>query len=82
MTQKRYKVIGSESEAGNYVRLELTDVLGDKHELIVPYQGLINHELGQGYIQDNFPNLTAGQRELFLTGIPESKWNEIFPEDE
>jgi hypothetical protein len=37
--------------------------------------------MGIGYIQDNFSNLTEDERELFLTGIPSSMWNNIFKDE-
>jgi hypothetical protein len=30
---------------------------------------------GDGYIQDIFPDLSAGQREFILTGITEEEWS-------
>lgn len=33
-------------------------------------------------IQDCFPELTAGEREILLSGIDENKFDELFPEDE
>lgn len=34
------------------------------------------------YVQDAFPQLTPGQREVLLSGICEKCWNEIFPEED
>lgn len=34
------------------------------------------------FVQDQFPQLTPGQREMLLSGICEKCWNEIFPEDD
>ena len=36
---------------------------------------------GDGYIQDIFPDLTAGQREFILTGITEEEWSEHIGDD-
>lgn len=63
------------------VTVRLKDLLGHKHDLTVPAEGLMNHEIGNGYIQDNFPDLTADQRELFMTGIPGDMWNNIFKDE-
>lgn len=36
----------------------------------------------QNYIQDEFPDLSASQREMFLSGICENCWSIIFPEED
>mgnify|MGYP007073249093 CR=1 FL=1 len=82
MMSRNYTIVGPTDEDQMQVNITIKDILGTVHHLVVPYQGLINHELGQGYIQDNFPDLTPEQRELFLTGIPGGMWNEIFDKDE
>ena len=64
------------------VTVRLRDVLGNQHDLTVSADGLMKHETGVGYIQDNFKELTPGQRELFMTGIPEGMWDGIFNEEE
>lgn len=33
-------------------------------------------------LQDAFPNLTAGQREFYKTGITEDEWNNAFAEQD
>jgi hypothetical protein len=63
------------------VTVSLRDVMGNQHDLTVSADGLSNHEMGIGYIQDNFKELTPAQRELFITGIPEGMWNDIFNEE-
>ena len=72
-----YRIVGN-GEVPQTVVLEVTDVLGSKHRLTVPYAGVVNHELGIGYIQDNFPDLTPDQRELLITGIPSGMWDKLF----
>jgi len=36
---------------------------------------------GNGYIQDIFPDLSAGQREFILTGITDEEWAEHIGDD-
>ena len=43
------------------------------------YQKYINNE---GYIQTIFPSLSAGEREMLITGICPKCWDEIFKEEE
>lgn len=33
------------------------------------------------FIQNSFPDLTAGEREFLLTGITQEEWDETFSED-
>ena len=46
---------------------------------------MVNHEdwseycRGEGYIQELFPYLSAGEREVLMSNTCESCWNEIFP---
>ncbi len=65
----------------NKVIISVRDVLGHVHELTVDAEGLAAWQLGM-HIQEALPNLTAGQRELLITGIPESMWDDIFREEE
>ena len=41
----------------------------------------IDYEEGMK-IQYAFPNLTASEREFFMTGITDEEWNTMFPDDE
>jgi hypothetical protein len=34
------------------------------------------------YVQDAFPNLSAGEREFIMTGITPTEWDEVFGGDE
>jgi len=72
-----YTIINYDQTSKN-VTVRLKDLLGNKHDLTVTAEGLSNQELGIGYIQDNFSNLSEDERELFLTGIPSSMWDNIF----
>ena len=72
-----YTIINYDQTSKN-VTVRLKDLLGKNHDLTVTAEGLSNQELGIGYIQDNFSNLSEDERELFLTGIPSSMWDNIF----
>lgn len=65
----------------NKVTIGVRDILGHMHELTVDAEGLASWQLGI-HIQDALPNLTAAERELLITGIPESMWDDIFKEEE
>lgn len=75
-----YTIINYDQESKN-VTVRLKDLLGKNHDLTVTAEGLSNQELGIGYIQDNFSNLTEDERELFLTGIPSTMWDNIFKDE-
>ena len=62
------------------VTIVIRDVLGHKHELTVDAEGLAAWQLGK-HIQEALPNLTAAQRELLITGIPEAMWDDMFSEE-
>ena len=62
------------------VTIVIRDVIGHKHELTVDAEGLAAWQLGK-HIQEALPNLTAAQRELLITGIPESMWDDMFSEE-
>ena len=65
----------------NKIVIRLRDVLGYTHDLTVDAFGFAEYQLGK-HIQEALPNLTAAERELIMTGIPESVWNDMFDEDE
>ena len=50
-------------------------------DLDITQQQLIDYEKGMK-IQYAFPNLTASEREFFMTGITDEEWNAIAPDDE
>lgn len=80
MSVRNYTVQPHEYDHG-LVYLEVTDNLGKTSRLEVQYTDLINHELGIGYIQDNFPYLSPAERELLMTGISAEEWANIFPDE-
>ena len=63
------------------VIITVRDIIGNKHELNVSADGLMNHELNVGFVQDNFPELSSDERELLITGIPGSTWDEMFKDE-
>ena len=75
-----YTIINYDQTSKN-VTVRLKDLLGKNHDLTVTAEGLSNQELGVGYIQDNFSNLTEDERELFMTGIPSTMWDNIFKDE-
>lgn len=75
-----YTIINYDQTSKN-VTVRLKDLLGKNHDLTVTAEGLSNQELGIGYIQDNFSNLSEDERELFMTGIPSTMWDNIFKDE-
>lgn len=54
---------------------------GQVVELPITEERLLSWD-GRTHIQDHFPELTPGQREMFLSGICPKCWDEIFPPEE
>lgn len=55
---------------------------GRKTEAVVSGPALFRYRSG-AFVQDAFPNLTAGEREaLFVTGICVRCWNDMFGDDD
>ena len=54
---------------------------GVAHTIIVPNEGFVAMHNG-AFVSEAFPNLTAGERELFfLSGICDTCWDILFAED-
>ena len=53
---------------------------GTVHHLAVQGQNLFKYNRG-GRVQDVFPELSAAQRELLISGICGTCWNAMFAED-
>lgn len=50
---------------------------------LVPVAGLKAWDQGKGeYIQAAFPDMSAGDREMILTGVHDACWNAAFGEEE
>ena len=63
------------------LQLELECKYCDHEETItVPEADYISWHNGE-YIQDAFPYLTAGQRQLMLSNTCDDCWNKFFPEE-
>lgn len=78
---RAYTIVHFNSAAG-LVTIKTKDRDNKFHEMTVPADGLMRQELGQGYIQDNFPDLTPAQREVLMTGINEDMWDTIFKDED
>lgn len=52
------------------------------NKLEVDDVALMAYKAGVGKIQHLFPNLNPNERELIQTGICNTCWNDMFPEDE
>jgi hypothetical protein len=50
-------------------------------DLPVTFEQMRKFNSGEGYVQDIFSNLTAGEREFILTGISDDEWSEHIGED-
>lgn len=50
-------------------------------ELDITYEQLEQYHNG-GLAQVVFPNLSADEREFFITGVTAKEWNDTFGEDE
>jgi hypothetical protein len=69
-------------EPGNeWVTIQVNDILNDAHYIDVKVVDLEAYEDG-ALIQDAFPYLTIGQRELILTGISDEMWGDMFGDEE
>ena len=69
-------------EPGNeWVTIQVNDILNDAHYIDVKVVDLAAYEDG-ALIQDAFPYLTIGQRELILTGISDEMWGDMFGDEE
>ena len=74
-------IIHNYNPGSEWVTIQVNDIMGDAHHIDVKMIDLAAYEDG-ALIQDAFPYLTLGQRELMLTGLTEDMWNEMFPNDE
>lgn len=57
-------------------------ICGKVNVLEIDETKLMIYKSGLGKIQDIFPELTCEQRELIQSGICNTCWNELFPDDE
>ena len=67
--------------AATEIQVEVEDLYGNPHSFIVEeaaYNAYCNGEP----VQNCFPNMRAQDRELFITGISEEHWKDMFGEIE
>jgi hypothetical protein len=50
-------------------------------DLPVTFEQMGRYQNGEGYIQDIFSHLSAGEREFILTGISDNEWSEHIGDD-
>jgi hypothetical protein len=67
-------------EEENKHYLVIKDVLGSVHKIEVEREEIERYTTG-AKVQDAFPNLSADQRELIISGIPGDLYDSIFQED-
>ncbi len=51
------------------------------HELTVNVEGFVSWQSGK-YIQDALPELSAGERELLISGTCDECWQRFLPEED
>lgn len=74
-------IIHEYTPGGEWVTIQVNDILNDAHYIDVKVVDLAAYEDG-ALIQDAFPYLTIGQRELMLTGISDEMWGDMFGDEE
>jgi len=70
-------VIHNYDNNSEWVTIQVIDMLQNTHYMDVKMVDLAAYEDG-ALIQDAFPYLTSGQRELILTGISDEMWGDMF----
>jgi hypothetical protein len=74
-------VIHQYDNNSEWVTIQVIDMLQNAHYMDVKMVDLAAYEDG-ALIQDAFPYLTSGQRELILTGISDEMWGDMFNDEE
>ncbi len=74
-------VIHNYDNNSEWVTIQVIDMLQNTHYMDVKMVDLAAYEDG-ALIQDAFPYLTSGQRELILTGISDEMWGNMFDDEE
>ena len=77
----RHFVIHQYDNNSEWVTIQVIDMLQNAHYMDVKMVDLAAYEDG-ALIQDAFPYLTSGQRELILTGISDEMWGNMFGDEE
>lgn len=55
---------------------------GQVHDFSVPFDRLEAYHLRRMHVQDAFPEMSAGDREMFVSGLCDSCFNALFSESE
>jgi hypothetical protein len=74
-------IIHEYTPGNEWVTIQVNDLLHNAHYMDVKMIDLAAYEDG-AHIQDAFPYLTAGQRELIITGINDEMWGDMFGDEE
>ena len=77
----RHFIIHQYDNTSEWVTIQVIDMLQNAHYMDVKMVDLAAYEDG-ALIQDAFPYLTSGQRELILTGISDEMWGDMFNDEE
>jgi hypothetical protein len=74
-------IIHKYTKGDEWVTIQVNDMLQNSHYIDVKMIDMAAYEDG-ALIQDAFPYLTTGQRELMLTGISDEMWGDMFGDEE
>jgi hypothetical protein len=74
-------IIHEYTPGAEFVTIQINDLLQNPHYIDVRMIDMAAYEDG-ALIQDAFPYLTIGQRELMLTGINDEMWGDMFGDEE
>jgi hypothetical protein len=74
-------IIHKYNKGDEWVTIQIIDLLQNPHYMDVRMVDMVAYEDG-ALIQDAFPYLTTGQRELMLTGINDEMWGDVFGDEE
>jgi hypothetical protein len=74
-------IIHKYTKGDEWVTIQVNDMLQNSHYIDVKMVDMAAYEDG-ALIQDAFPYLTTGQRELMLTGISDEIWGDMFGDEE
>jgi hypothetical protein len=74
-------IIHKYTKGDEWITIQVNDMLQNSHYIDVKMVDMAAYEDG-ALIQDAFPYLTTGQRELMLTGLTDDMWGEMFGDEE
>ena len=55
---------------------------GRKHDIVVDAEAYTNWRTGKGLIQECFPDMSAEEREMLITGTCPECWNDMFSDED